>query len=156
VLSVLIGSLQPWQQPITCLMSVRGHGPLSPEAAIPSLFLPTVTLGFWPFGLELASVLIVGIAAPGNSGPKPVRVHDMNAILGLRGLVSPKPSESERSYLTEDSYGVQSSRSSLLPVPSYRWYNISHHRFLRPLEKNVPMIPGCILLNSGVLDWSIL
>jgi hypothetical protein len=32
-------------------MSYRtGHGPLSPGAAIPTLFLPTVTLGFRPFG----------------------------------------------------------------------------------------------------------
>jgi hypothetical protein len=43
---------------------IAGHGPLSPEAAIPTLFLPTVTLEFMPFGLGLASVYIVGIAAP--------------------------------------------------------------------------------------------
>jgi hypothetical protein len=47
------------------------HGPLSPEAAIPTLLLLTKTLGFMSFGLGLARVYIVGIAAFGNSGPKP-------------------------------------------------------------------------------------
>ena len=48
----------------TTAASFVGHGPLSPGAAIPTLFLSTVTLGFRPFGLGLACVYIVGIAAP--------------------------------------------------------------------------------------------
>jgi hypothetical protein len=43
-----------------------GHGLLSPGAAIPTLFLPTVTLGFRPFGLGQACVFIVGMAAPNH------------------------------------------------------------------------------------------
>ena len=42
--------------------TTRRHHLLSPGAAIPTLFLPTETLGFRPFGLGLA---------PGDSGPKP-------------------------------------------------------------------------------------
>jgi hypothetical protein len=49
--------------------SFESHGPLSPGATIPTLFLPTVTLGFRPFGLELASVFIEGIAAPNHFEP---------------------------------------------------------------------------------------
>ena len=43
----------------------KGHGPLSPGAAIPTLFLLTVT-GFRPLGLGLASMFIVGIAVPNS------------------------------------------------------------------------------------------
>ena len=51
------------------MCTLTGHVPLfpGPGAVIPTLFLPTVRLGFRPFVIGLASVFIVGIAAP----PKP-------------------------------------------------------------------------------------
>ena len=56
-----------------------GHDPLSLGAAIPTLFLPTVTSGFRPFGSGLAGVYIVGIAAPGA-----LRIGAPNRVVYIR------------------------------------------------------------------------
>jgi hypothetical protein len=69
-----------------------GHGPLSPGAAIPTLFLPTVILGFRQFELGLAFVHILGIAAPGDSGLKPLWVPQIE--MRIEAMFTPnQPSE---------------------------------------------------------------
>jgi hypothetical protein len=37
-------------------LDLNGHGPLSPGAAIPTLFFPTVIAGFRAFGVKIACV----------------------------------------------------------------------------------------------------
>ena len=84
-----------------------------------------------------------------------IRIHYMNAIWGFRGLYSPEPSASERLYLTEGSYGVQTFRSSLLPVLSNRWcIFISHQIFVIPLEEIAPMTRSYMFLSPCIMDWS--
>ncbi len=55
---------------------LSGNDPLSPGAAIPTLILLTVTLGFRLFGLGLTSVEIVGIAMNAFDNISVVRYMD--------------------------------------------------------------------------------
>ena len=79
-------------------------------------------------------------------------------ILGVPYLRNPQRRSihiPQKQSPTMPQYGVQTSRSSPLPVPSYSGSNISRQKFHPRLQKIAPMTWSCNFLSPCVWGWSI-